>query len=305
MAKQADIEAMYDWVAYFHTLRLGDYADFTCAYFNGDSTKTLTEAQRDKQAWVLEGINFQAGQRILDIGCGWGNMLQAIRTRGGEGIGWTLSRAQARYGREHGLNISLQDWKTVTPKSIGILGGVVSIGACEHFCSIEEFVSGQQEKIYDDFFRLCADVLPPGGRLYLQTMIWGKKVPDPAKISLNAAEGSDERILARLTKFYPGSWLPASKNQIVSLAEKYFTFLQSSNGRLDYIQTLNGWAASSKRLFRPSVFPRALWGAMKLIPRYLKDPDFRVQIESVKKKDQQVCFEREIMTHERMFFEKS
>lgn len=304
MAVQTDIEAMYDWVDYFHTLRLGEYADFTCAYFNRDFSKTLNQAQKDKHAWILQGINFKPGWRILDIGCGWGNMLQAIRLRGGQGTGVTLSSAQARYARAHGLNVSLQDWKAVNRQSLGQFDGVISIGAFEHFCSIEEYLAGQQEKIYDGFFRLCADVLPGGGRLYLQTMIWGKKVPDPKKLKLDAPEGSVERILARMIKFYPGSWLPSSKDQIIQIADKHFTFLNSSNGRLDYVETLKRWNASTRNLYHPTRFWRALAGVVRLLPRYFSNSDFRVQIESVQKKDQQICFEREIMTHERMFFQK-
>ena len=82
MANQKEIEAMYDWVDYFHVLRLGDYADFTCALFDGDFSKTLNQAQKDKHEYVLGGLHFKAGDRILDIGCGWGPMLNYIRERG-------------------------------------------------------------------------------------------------------------------------------------------------------------------------------------------------------------------------------
>lgn len=304
MANQREIEALYDWVDYFHTLRLGPYADFSCAYFNGDFGKTLDQAQHNKQAWVLAGIGFQPGQRIIDIGSGWGNMLQAVRRRGGQAVGLTLSGAQTRYSTAQGLTAFLQDWKNADLGALGQFDGAVSIGAFEHFCSVDEYLAGKQEHIYQDFFRFCSDVLPNGGKLYLQTMIWGKAVPDPTNRSLQAPEGSTERIVARLLKFYPGSWLPKSKQQIVETAGAYFNFLHSSNGRLDYIETLNRWEESTKNLFRPSRFGKALVGAARLIPRFIFNADFRVQLESVRRKDQQVCFQREIMSHERMFFQK-
>ncbi len=305
MANQHQIEAMYDWVDYFHTLRLGPYADFSCAYFNGDFNKTLDQAQHDKQAWVLEGIGFQPGQRIIDIGSGWGNMLQAVRQRGGQAVGLTLSRAQTRYATGQGLTTFLQDWKNADPGSLGKFDGAVSIGAFEHFCSDDEYLAGEQERIYQDFFRFCSAVLRPGGKLYLQTMIWGKAVPDPTKRSLRAPEGSAERILARLEKFYPGSWLPQSRHQIIATAHPYFNFLYSRNGRLDYIETLDRWGESTKNLCRLWKIGPALIGVARLIPRFIADADFRIQVESVRRKDQQVCFQKEIMTHERMFFQKS
>jgi cyclopropane fatty-acyl-phospholipid synthase-like methyltransferase len=46
MATQSEIEAIYDWVHFFHTLRSGEYADFSCAFFDGNFNQTLPEAQR-------------------------------------------------------------------------------------------------------------------------------------------------------------------------------------------------------------------------------------------------------------------
>ena len=82
MATQSEIEALYDWVHHFHTLRSGDYADFSCAFFNGDFKQTLVEAQNAKHQWALESLGFKPGDNILDVGSGWGPMLDAVRRRG-------------------------------------------------------------------------------------------------------------------------------------------------------------------------------------------------------------------------------
>ena len=304
MATQTEIEALYDWVHFFHTLRSGDYADFSCGFFDGNFNQTLSVAQKAKHQWVLDGLCFQPPDRILDVGCGWGPVLNAVRKRGGKALGLTLSSAQAKYCAAKGLKASLQDWKTARPFTLGVFNGIISIGAFEHFCSLEEYIQGKQDSIYRDFFAFCAHALPVGGRLFLQTMTWGKVVPDPNTVSLTAPEGTPERILARLVKFYPGSWLPSGKEQIIAAASGHFNFLHSSNGRLDYIETLNRWAQDTRNLFKPSRLPKALWGVARLFPRFCFDPDFRIQIESARRNDQQVCFLREIMSHERMFFEK-
>ncbi len=303
MANQKEIEAMYDWVDYFHVLRLGDYADFTCALFDGDFSKTLNQAQKDKHEYVLGGLHFKAGDRILDIGCGWGPMLNYIRERGGKGVGFTLSSAQNKYNVSKGLDSRLQDYKTVKPQDVGQFDGVVSIGALEHFCSIEDFKAGKQEEIYKNFFKFCSDVLPKGGRLYLHMMIWGKKVPNPDSFSLNAPEGSEEKIMARTIKFYPGSWLPASKEQLIKCAEPYFNFISTKNGRLDYIETLKRWGDWSSIWGSPIKTFKALWGYIKLLPK-LFDPNFRTQLAFLRHSDQSAIFKKEIFTHERMFFEK-
>lgn len=303
MANQREIEAMYNWMDYFHILRLGDYADFTCALFDGDFTKTLKQAQKDKHSFVFEGIHFKLGDRILDIGCGWGPILNAVRQRGGKALGFTLSSAQNKYNISKGLDSRLQDYKTVDSKQIGQFDGVVSLGAFEHFCSIEDFKAGKQEQIYKDFFKFCSDVLPKGGRLFLQTMIWGKHVPNPDKASLSAPEGSEEKILARTYKFYPGSWLPANKEQIIKCAAPYFNFISAKNGRLDYIETLKRWYDWSEVKKSPVKNFKRIIGYLRMIPKLL-DSNFRAQWDFLRHNDQTTIFEREIFTHERMFFEK-
>lgn len=304
MANRQEIEAMYNWVDDFQKMFLGEKSDYTCAFFNGDFTKTLDEAQRDKHEYALKGINFKRGDRVLDIGSGWGPILQAVRDRGGKAVGLTLSSAQVRYCKKHGLDARLEDYKEVDPKEIGKFDGIVSIGAFEHFCSLKEFTEGKQDQIYKDFFKFCYDLLPKGGRLYLHTMVWGKKVPDPKKISLKAPKDSDELILARATKFYPGSWLPAGKDQITQDAKPYFKFISTKNGRLDYIETLSRWGQSIKPFYTTRKMVYAFFKAAKLAPRYLYSPDFRAQIAFIKNSGQTELFKREIFSHERMFFEK-
>jgi len=304
MANQKEIEACYDWFDQFQVMSLGEYSDVSCAFFNGDFSKTLYQAQEDKHKWVLNGINFEQGQTILDIGCGRGPMLKAIKEQEGHGLGFTLSGWQAKYCQDKGLDVRIQDYKTSDPKDIKNIAGVVSIGALEHFCSVKEFQEGKQDEIYGNFFKFCADVLPKDGRLYLHMMTWGKKVPNLEDITLDAPKDSDEIILARTIKFYPGSWLPEGKDQLIADAKPYFKFLSSNNGRLDYIETLARWGKATRKLYTTRKIIPACIAAIKLLPRYLTSSDFRTQIAFLTNSDQSECFKRKIMSHERMFFEK-
>lgn len=304
MANQKEIEACYDWFHQFEIMTLGKDSDLSCAFFDGDFSKTLDQAQKDKHDWVLEWINFKPKQRILDIGCGTGSFLKTINEKGGYGLGFTLSGWQARYCQNKGLEVRIQDYKTSDPKELEKIEGVVSIGALEHFCSVKEFQEGKQDEIYGNFFKFCADVLPEGGKLYLHMMTWGKKVPNLEDITLDAPKDSDEIILARTIKFYPGSWLPAGKDQLIEDAKPYFKFISSNNGRLDYIETLARWEEATRKLYTTWKIIPASIAAIKLLPRYLAEPDFRIQIAFLTHSDQSECFKREIMSHERMFFEK-
>ena len=104
-------------------------------------------------------------------------MLAAIRAQSGRGIGITLSAVQAKACKRNGLDAHVKDWKSMSVDDYGRFDAIVSIGAFEHFCSVEEYRLGNQDQVYSRFFNLCRELLPPHGRLYLQTMVWGQSSP--------------------------------------------------------------------------------------------------------------------------------
>lgn len=309
MATQAHIERHYDTVGAMHALRMedvqGDHPDYTCAFFDGDYTKSYAQAQEDKHAWIFEELGLSQnlhGKVILDIGCGWGPILNAVRKRGGRAIGLTLSPGQVEQCTRSGLDARLRDYKTLAPTELGMFDGIVSLGAFEHFCSVREMLEGKQSDVYRDFFRICAEHLPAYGGLFLQTMTWGTRVPDYHTLSLDAPPDSMEAILARMEYLYPGSWLPNGLEQIVECASEYFDFISHNNGRRDYIATLQGWDAATPNLWRFRRLPQTLRHGLPLIYNMLTSRDARIQMESIRRGDQRQCFEREIMSHERIFF---
>ncbi|MGH3695074.1 MAG: SAM-dependent methyltransferase [Pseudonocardiaceae bacterium] len=242
MATRQEMEATYNYMDEIFRLSLGETGDCSGAMYNGDFGKTLGQAQKDKHDYALDALDLHAGSRMLDIGCGWGAMLRAVKERGGDGIGITLSNKQAESCRRNNLEAYVKDWKDVSAETFGKFDGIVSLGAFEHFCSVEEYVTGQQEEIYRNFFELCYELLPEGGRLYLQTMMWGKDSPEYEDISLKASKGSNEYMLAVLGKFYSeGSWLPSGEEQIIRTAKPYLKVISLNNGRRDYIETLRQW----------------------------------------------------------------
>src|SRR6266704_2657599 len=87
MATREEIEATYNYMDEVFRVSLGEHGDVTCALYNGDFTKTLKQAQQDKHDYILDAIHFNSGSRVLDIGCGWGPMLKAVKERGGLAIG--------------------------------------------------------------------------------------------------------------------------------------------------------------------------------------------------------------------------
>jgi cyclopropane-fatty-acyl-phospholipid synthase len=298
MADRGDVEFSYSLIDRLFRLSLGELADFSGAKFDGDFSLGLDAAQRRKHEYVAEQIGIAAGRRVLDLGCGWGPLLDFVRSRGATGVGVTLSSAQAAACRRHGLDVHLEDARLVTPERFGGFDAVASLGAFEHFCSPEEHLAGRQEEIYGDLFARVAALLPERGRMYLQTMVFGRNMIPLDEVDIGAPRDSDAWYLALMGRQFPGSFLPYGEDQIVRAAGPHLRLVSSVSGRLDYIETIRRWRA---RFAAPGARKTLL--KLRLLPRWLTSADFRLAFTSGVSANS-ACFERELLDHRRMVFEK-
>ncbi len=298
MADRAELDFTYSLIDRVFRLSLGEMADFSGAKYDGDFSLTLEQAQRRKREYVAEQIGVQAGRRVLDLGCGWGPLLNDIRQRGASGVGVTLSKAQVSSCRRHGLNVHLRDARRVTGDTFGQFDAVASLGAFEHFCSVEDYRAGRQDQVYASLFENIAGMLPVGGRLYLQTMVFGPKMIPIDQVSLDAPRDSSAWYLALMQKQFPGSFLPFGQEQIIQAATPDLRLVSSISGRLDYIETIRQWR---QRFAQPSLRKTLL--KLRLLPRWLTSADFRLAFTSGVSANS-VCFERELLEHHRLVFEK-
>ncbi|MGW1593289.1 class I SAM-dependent methyltransferase [Streptomyces sp. NPDC002343] len=149
----------YDVGNDFYELVLGPSMVYSCAYWEDGGT--LETAQRDKLELVCAKLGLKEGQRLLDVGCGWGSMaIHAAREHGVSVVGITLSQEQAAYARKRvadaGLTdrveIRVQDYRDVVD---GPYDAISSIGMAEH-------VGAER---YLEYARQLYALLKPGGRL--------------------------------------------------------------------------------------------------------------------------------------------
>jgi cyclopropane-fatty-acyl-phospholipid synthase len=144
----------------YFALFLDESMTYSCALFSRGAT-TLEEAQRDKLELVCRKLALEPGQRVLDVGCGWGSFaLHAAENHGVQVLGITLSEPQAELARRRAAERGLADRVEIRVIDYRDLGAerfdaVASIGMVEHVGSAR----------IDLYARQLAGLLSPGGRL--------------------------------------------------------------------------------------------------------------------------------------------
>ena len=230
-----EVQAHYDLSNDFFALFLGPTMMYTCAYFAREDM-SLEEAQRAKIDLLLGKIDLQPGQRLLDVGCGWGTALKhAVENYGVRGVGITLSREQCAYaqqqaeGLEDKLEYRLQGWEEFDEP----VDRIVVICATEHF----------REERYAAFFETCYRILPPGAPMVIQAIVF----PEYETAKQQGLNWTHEDVLfAKFisTKIFPGGQL-RSPSVIGRYAEQAgFRMTQLQSLQPHYAKTLDRWASA-------------------------------------------------------------
>ncbi|MBV9488835.1 MAG: class I SAM-dependent methyltransferase [Verrucomicrobia bacterium] len=156
-----DVTFHYDVSNDFYRLWLDPRMVYSCAYFQsaGDD---LEQAQRRKLDYLCRKLRLHPGQRLLDIGCGWGGLvLHAARQYGVRALGITLSRPQMDWARariaeaklENQVSVELRDYREIRADREEPYDAIVSVGMAEHV--------GREQLA--DYFGLALGALKPGG----------------------------------------------------------------------------------------------------------------------------------------------
>jgi cyclopropane-fatty-acyl-phospholipid synthase len=300
MAEKKDIDFTYTTLDKIFRLSIGETADFSGAMYNGDFSVGLEQAQRKKHEFVADQLHIHEGSKVLEMGSGWGPFLQfAGKEKKANVLGLTLSDGQYQACKRKGFHVEIKDCRTVKPSDYGTFDAIVSIGAFEHFCSLEEYKEGKQEKIYTEFFKTVSDLLPKGGRFFLQTMTFTDTMPNWETLDLKAPKNSDAYILALTAKHLPGSWLPYGSEMIIKNASPFFKVINISSGRLDYIETIRQW----RKMLRKFGFKKYTL-FLRLLLQFAMNKEFRHLVDVFRISPIKVCFERRLMDHFRIVFEK-
>ncbi len=161
-----NIHAHYDIGNPFYRLWLDESMNYSSAWFEGDPTRSMPQAQAAKVRRALDECGLKPGQRLLEVGCGWGAVAEAAAADIGAHVtGVTLSDEQLAYARERlnrrGLSpladLRLQDYRDIRDEPFDAI------------VSIEMFEAVGRE-YWDSYFQLLQRQLKPGGKACIQTI---------------------------------------------------------------------------------------------------------------------------------------
>jgi cyclopropane-fatty-acyl-phospholipid synthase len=218
-----NVQHHYDLGNDFYRLWLDQGMTYSCAYWD-EECETLDQAQRAKYDHICRKLHLHPGDRLLDIGCGWGGMLaHAAAEYGVEGVGYTLSTEQHAYAdrrlKDLGLyprvRVELADYREIK----GEFDKFVSIGMFEHV----------GKEYYGVFFEKVRELLVEGGIGVLHTI--GKD-----------KEGDTDPWSVKY--IFPGGYLPTLAQIAQHMGERDLVIGDVENLRLHYARTLDAWAAS-------------------------------------------------------------
>ena len=223
-----NIEAHYDLGNDFYALWLDPTMTYSSALFSGDVQQDLAGAQQDKYRRILRELALQPGERVLEIGCGWGGFAEeALRAHGVRLTGLSLSPAQTEFARER-----LQQAGVADRAELVLRDYRDEQGTYDAVASIEMF-EAVGERWWPAYFATLHRVLRPGGRAVIQ--------------AITIAEDRFERY-RRTSDFiqqyiFPGGML-ATRTRIAEEAGRAGLALEARHDfGADYARTLKLWLA--------------------------------------------------------------
>ena len=149
---------------------------YSCALWDDSSEEKLITAQNRKLNYHIDNVLSTSCRAILDIGCGWGSLINSLANRANDASidGLTLSQEQYNYvldkfSANDKISVYLESWEHYSPKYL--YDGIVSVGAFEHFVKAG-MPRKAKVKAYSNFFDKCASMMKPKANISLQTIVY-------------------------------------------------------------------------------------------------------------------------------------
>lgn len=214
-----NIMAHYDLGNDFYRLWLDPSMSYSAAIFPASGPVSLEAAQAAKYARILDRLQARAGERVLEIGCGWGGFAEMAVGQGLQLTGLTLSPAQLEWARRRvpGADLRLQDYRDTREQF-------------DHVVSIEMFEAVGQ-RWWPTYFATLARALGPGGKALVQSIT----IRDDLFASYRRSSDFIQQYI------FPGGMLPSREVFRAEAARQGLVVRDEFAFGLDYARTLAEW----------------------------------------------------------------
>ncbi len=224
---RANVKHHYDIGNDLYRLFLDDDMQYSCAYWPRPDM-TLEEAQTAKKAHIAAKLALKPGQRVLDIGCGWGGMaITLAKLEQVEVHGITLSEEQFALARQRAeaagvadrVKFELIDYRDLAAREAGRFDRIVSVGMFEHVGAPN----------FETFFRAAANLMTADGVMLLHT------------IGRFGRPGATDAFTRKY--IFPGGYIPALSETLAASEKSRLIATDIETLRLHYALTLRQWYA--------------------------------------------------------------
>ena len=222
---RANVAHHYDIGNDLYRLFLDDDMQYSCAYWPREDM-SLDEAQTAKKAHIAAKLALKPGQRILDIGCGWGGMaITLAKLEQVEVLGITLSEEQLALARQRAeeagvadrVRFELIDYRDLAEREPGRFDRIVSVGMFEHVGAAN----------FETFFRVAANLMNADGVMLLHT------------IGRFGGPGATDAFTRKY--IFPGGYIPALSETLAASEKSRLIATDVETLRLHYALTLRQW----------------------------------------------------------------
>ena len=236
---------------------------------------SFTKGTEQEVGFLVEALGLEPGMRVLDVGCGNGDLLDQVRRAGGVGSGITLARSQVDFCRQRGLDASHCDFDAVeqlyAPATFDI---VTFIGPMEHLVTEEDARAGRQDQIIEAAFARVARLLKPGGRFFIANIHFRAPV-DITRMSPDPLDHESESLLffcSNLVRIFSG-WYTTGDQIPRAAASAGLRVVVEQDATWDYLITSLHWAQRLGALLRHNP-----WFALRFAARlFARDPRYAFQ----------------------------
>ncbi|HVT27146.1 MAG TPA: class I SAM-dependent methyltransferase [Lacipirellulaceae bacterium] len=258
------VRTCYDLLTVAPVCGVTDLTDGKYPDDRNDRTAYLAAQERQAE-FLLDEVHCGAGTRLLDIGCGYGRILEHAARRGAKAVGITISPPQVRSGRARGLDVRELNYRNIFAEGNKTwehaFDAIIANGSLEHFVQVDDAVAGRASEIYEEMFAICRRLLVDGGRFATTAIHFrtaGQFVPrEIARGPFALPRGSPARQFAMLAKWF-GGWYP-EPGQLERCARPHFELVHEEDGTHEYYLTSEYWLARFKQSL---VFDPRVWWAV-------------------------------------------